>query len=116
MPVNLSQKKKKKGRRERFFLFYFIFFRFFLEKAMGWFTVPVKSDSDGRGNNVVSRIQAAGKCVHSSGGNKLCSSQESKSDGAQGFTGDSVVKNPPAIAGDMGSIPGLGRSHMPRSN
>ena len=28
----------------------------------------------------------------------------------------SVVKNPPANAGDMGSIPGLGRSHMPRSN
>ena len=27
-----------------------------------------------------------------------------------GFPGDSVVKNPPANAGDMGSIPGLGRS------
>ena len=27
-----------------------------------------------------------------------------------------MVKNPPANAGDMGSIPGLGRSHMPRSN
>ena len=26
-----------------------------------------------------------------------------------------VVKNPPADAGDTGSIPGLGRSHMPRS-
>ena len=24
--------------------------------------------------------------------------------------------NPPANAGDRGSIPGLGRSHMPRSN
>ena len=27
-------------------------------------------------------------------------------------TGGTVVKNPPANAGDMGSIPGLGRSHM----
>jgi len=26
-----------------------------------------------------------------------------------GFPGRSVVKNPPAIAGDAGSIPGLGR-------
>ena len=28
----------------------------------------------------------------------------------RGFPGGSVVKNLPAIAGDMGSIPGLGRS------
>ena len=27
-----------------------------------------------------------------------------------GFTGDSVMKNPPANAGDAGSVPGLGRS------
>ena len=27
-----------------------------------------------------------------------------------------MVENLPANAGDMGSIPGLGRSHMPRSN
>ena len=27
-----------------------------------------------------------------------------------GFPGGSVVKNPPAIAGDQGSIPGSGRS------
>ena len=32
------------------------------------------------------------------------------------FPGGAVVKNPPANAGNMGSIPGLGRSHMPRSN
>ena len=35
---------------------------------------------------------------------------------AGGFPGGSVVKNPPANAGDMGSSPGQGRSHMPRSN
>ena len=28
----------------------------------------------------------------------------------QGFPGGSVIKNPPAKAGDMNSIPGLGRS------
>ena len=33
-----------------------------------------------------------------------------------GFPGGAVVKNPPANAGDKGSTPGPGRSHMPRSN
>ena len=32
------------------------------------------------------------------------------------FPGGAVVKNPPANAGDVSSISGLGRSHMPRSN
>ena len=32
------------------------------------------------------------------------------------FPGGKVVKNPPANAGDMGSSPGLGRSHMLWSN
>ena len=32
-----------------------------------------------------------------------------------GFPGGSVVENLPANAGDTGSSPGLGRSHMPRS-
>ena len=32
------------------------------------------------------------------------------------FPGGAVVKNPPANVGDMGSIPGLGRSHVTRSN
>ena len=32
------------------------------------------------------------------------------------FLGGAVVKNPPAHAGDTGSSPGLGRSHMPWSN
>ena len=34
----------------------------------------------------------------------------------QDFRGGAVVKNPPANAGDMDSIPGPGRSHMPLSN
>ena len=32
------------------------------------------------------------------------------------FPGGAVVKNPPAKAGDTGSSPGPGRSHMPQSN
>ena len=32
------------------------------------------------------------------------------------FSGGPVVKNLSANVGDTGSIPGLGRSHMPRSN
>ena len=34
----------------------------------------------------------------------------------RGFPGGAVVANLPANAGDTGSSPGLGRSHMPRSN
>ena len=33
-----------------------------------------------------------------------------------GFPGGAVVENLPANAGETGSSPGLGRSHMPRSN
>ena len=32
------------------------------------------------------------------------------------FPGGAVVKNPPANAGDTGSSPGPGRSHMLQSN
>ena len=34
----------------------------------------------------------------------------------QGFPGGAVVENLPASAGDTGSSPGLGGSHMPRSD
>ena len=34
----------------------------------------------------------------------------------RGFPGGAVVKNLPANAGDTGSSPGSGRSHMLRSN
>ena len=34
----------------------------------------------------------------------------------RGLPGGAVVKNPPANAGDTGLSPGLGGSHMPRSN
>ena len=32
------------------------------------------------------------------------------------FPGGAVVKNPPANAGDTGTIPGPGRTHMPWSH
>ena len=35
---------------------------------------------------------------------------------SRGFPGGAVVENLPANAGDTGSSPGLGGSHMPRSN
>ena len=34
----------------------------------------------------------------------------------QGFLGGSGAKNPPANAGDPGSIPGLGKLHMQQNN
>ena len=34
----------------------------------------------------------------------------------ENFPGGTVVKNPSANTGDMGSSLGLGRSHMPQSN
>ena len=36
--------------------------------------------------------------------------------GLKGFPGGAVVENLPANAGDTGSSPGLGRSHMPQRN
>ena len=41
---------------------------------------------------------------------------EIRTEGPRDLPSGTVVKNPPASAGDMGLSPGLGRSHMPRSN
>ena len=35
---------------------------------------------------------------------------------AEGFPHGSAIKIPPANAGDMGSSPGLGKSHIPPSD
>ncbi|XP_057391078.1 uncharacterized protein LOC130705788 [Balaenoptera acutorostrata] len=43
-------------------------------------------------------------------------SSEHRQKVAEDVPGGTVVKNMPANAGDTGSIPGPGRSHMPRSN
>ena len=34
----------------------------------------------------------------------------------QSFPGGPLLRNPPANAGDTGSIPGVARFHMPQSN
>ena len=47
---------------------------------------------------------------------KELSKFNSKKTNNRGFPGCAVVKNPPANAGDTGSSPGRGRSHIPRSN
>ena len=55
----------------------------------------------------------------SAGGSDLGSFQITASGykiNSQGFPGSAVVENLPANAGDTGSSPGLGRSHMPWSN
>ena len=44
----------------------------------------------------------------------LCEHEKKKK--KEGFPGGAVVESLPANAGDAGSGPGLGRSHMPRSN
>ena len=45
-----------------------------------------------------------------------CPSNDEWINNMRDFPGGTEVKNPPANAGDMGVIPGPGRSHMPRSN
>ena len=50
------------------------------------------------------------------GGRNLNSSQSDVKTRSLGFRGGAVVKNPPANAGDTGSIPHPGRSHMLRNN
>ena len=51
------------------------------------------------------------KLLHSEG-----NQQQNEKTTYWGFPGGAVVKNPPANAGDTGSSPGPGRSHMPQSN
>ena len=51
------------------------------------------------------------------GGEQSLAGLNSSSEQAKwGFPDGAVVENLPANAGDTGSSPGLGRSHMPRSN
>ena len=47
-------------------------------------------------------------------GGFLTLNQERNKKFFQDFPGGAVVKDPPANAGDTGSSPGPGRSHMPR--
>ena len=58
------------------------------------------------------KIEKAGEQENSKGIAKLSLGKEIMGD----FPGGAGVKNPPANAGDRGSISGPGRTHMPRSN
>ena len=42
--------------------------------------------------------------------------EKDKQEQVRNFPGGAVVENPPANVGDRGSIPGMGGSHLPRSN
>ena len=57
-----------------------------------------------------------GKTAGVPGGEKEYTRHLKAKQESAGFPGGTVVKNPPANAGDMGSSPGPGRSHMPRSS
>ena len=52
-------------------------------------------------------------CIASRFFTSWATSESVKTYGPLGFPGGSVVKDLPANAGDMGSVPHLGRSHMP---
>ena len=47
---------------------------------------------------------------------EFTAAEENKEKRMGGFPGGAVVESLPASAGDAGSSPGLGGSHMPRSN
>ena len=55
-------------------------------------------------------------CVCMGGGGCFSFKNKAINHGIQGFPGGAVVKNPPASAGNTGSSPGRGRSHMRWSN
>ena len=56
------------------------------------------------------------KIPHAARGGKKIEKKKKLKKKLRGFPGGTVVENLPANAGDTGSSPGLGRSHMPRSN
>ena len=58
-------------------------------------------------------IPGASPCVHLS---SLWLHHSLVKIATRGFPGGAAVESLPASAGDTGSSPGLGRSHMPRSN
>ena len=58
----------------------------------------------------------SGPCSPFSNINKIKIWETVKNQIMRDFPGGPVVKNPPANAGDTGSIPGPGRFHMPLSN
>ena len=59
---------------------------------------------------------SACRCLFQENSHSLVQREVYENDHYRDFPGGVVVKNPPANAGDTGSSPGRGRSHMLRSN
>ena len=76
--------------------------------------IKVLSEYSQMGKCVCNKLQKTGEIKYIQ--TKLNSFSFLKSEQFLDFPGGAVVKNPPANAGDTGSRPGPGRSHMPRSN
>ena len=84
------------------------------EPGVGIVEVP---DKDGHAVTSVGRLQAEGRrWVCKDGRDSGSVMRMVIKAWSRGFPGGAVVENLPANAGDTGSSPGLGRSHMPRSN
>ena len=75
------------------------------------FTQQIESELRTRGcvGNYLLSKQRLGKITH-------LGEQRGAERGSPDFPGGTVHKNPPTNAGNTGSIPGPGRSHMPQSN
>ena len=72
----------------------------------------VCSRSVGQSENIMMSMMSSKEKKNNRLGGNICNKYDLKGGGG-GFPGGAVVKNPPANAGDTGSIPGPGRSHMP---
>ena len=71
-------------------------------------TLKIVADVDYAFGERITSITSSGRVLQRNKTNKICL--------YMGFPGGAVVENLPANAGDTGSSPGLGRSHMPRSS
>ena len=63
-----------------------------------------------------SNLAAAAACTNNEANELMRGKGKKESSMSRDFPGGSVTKNPPCNTGNTGSIPGLGRSHLPRNN
>ena len=82
------------------------------EYLIGWLDGWMDSWMDGcmHACVVICQVVTRGLCIERQSGRVVIKSV------CSGFPGGAVVENLPANAGDTGSSPGLGRSHMLQSN
>ena len=83
----------------------------YLNKKHTQFTSPTDINATFKWTkNCITKFESTKLHLHQNGNHVLLKLM------VQGFPGGSLVKNPPAGTGEMGSIPSLGRSHMSQSN